>query len=133
LLFEKRNITIHRTSPSVRGEIQATTTEKISISESVSVIVPDKDRNIKQRSNMKENKEEHTEPSERTISTKWFFEDYPQREVPDVCHSLLEKMKDFAKKSTKSSLASIQQNKKSSKLYTKNAGVSLGMSKCLWH
>ncbi len=27
-----------------------------------------------------------------------FFEDYPQREVPDVCHSLLEKMKDFVKK-----------------------------------
>jgi hypothetical protein len=98
LLFEKRNITIHRTSPSVRGEIQATITEKISISESVSVIVPDKDGNIKQQSNTKENKEEHTKPSERTISTKWFFEDYPQREVPDVCHSLLEKMKDFAKK-----------------------------------
>lgn len=98
LLFEKRNITIHRTSPSVRGEIQATITEKISISESVSVIVPDKDGNIKQQSNTKENKEEHTKPSERIISTKWFFEDYPQREVPDVCHSLLEKMKDFAKK-----------------------------------
>ena len=47
---------------------------------------------------IQENKEEHTKPSERTISTKWFFEDYPQREVPDVCHSLLEKMKDFAKK-----------------------------------
>ena len=33
-----------------------------------------------------------------TIGTRWFFEDYPQREVPDVCHSLLEKMKDYAKK-----------------------------------
>ena len=57
MLFEKRNITIHRTSPSVRGEIQATITEKISISESVSVIVPNKDGNIKQQSNAKENKE----------------------------------------------------------------------------
>jgi hypothetical protein len=98
LLFEKRNIMIHRTSPSVRGEIQATITEKISISESASVIVRDKDGNIKQQSNTKENKEEHTKPSEGTISTKWFFEDYPQREVPDVCHSLSEKMKDFVKK-----------------------------------
>jgi hypothetical protein len=87
-----------QTSPSVRGEIQAIITEKISISESVSVIVPDKAGNIKQQSNTKENKEEHTKPSERTISTRWFFEDYPQREVPDVCHSLLEKMKDYAKK-----------------------------------
>jgi hypothetical protein len=57
----------------------------------------------------------------------------PQREVPDVCHSLLEKTKVFAKKFTKSSLSSIQQNKKCSKLYTRNAGVSLGMSKCLRH
>jgi hypothetical protein len=98
LLFEKRNITIHRTSPSVRGEIQATITEKISISESVSVIVPDKDGNIKQQSNTKENKEEHTNLQNVLSVLKGFFQDYPQREVPDVCHSLLEKMKDFAKK-----------------------------------
>ena len=83
---------------SVRAEIQASITETISISEGVSVIVRDEYGNIKQQSNTKENKEEHTKPSERTISTKWFFEDYPQREVPDVCHDLLEKMKDFVNK-----------------------------------
>jgi hypothetical protein len=98
LLFEKRNIIIHRTDLSVRGEIQATITEKIQISESVSYIVRDKDGNIKEQSNTKENKEEHAKPSEGTIKTKWFFEDYPQREVPDISHSLLEKMKDFVKK-----------------------------------
>ena len=98
MLFEKRNITIHRTSPSVRGEIQATITEKISISESVSVIVPDKDGNIKQQSNTKENKEEHTNLQNVLSVLKGFFEDYPQREVPDVCHDLLEKMKDFVNK-----------------------------------
>ena len=47
LLFEKRNITIHSTDPSVRGEIQATIIEKIQISESVSYIVRDRDGNIK--------------------------------------------------------------------------------------
>ena len=98
MLFEKRNITIHRTGPSVRGEIQATITEKISISESINFIVRDKDGNIKQQSNTKQNKEEHTNLSESTISTKWFFEDYPHGEVPDFCHSLLERMKDFVKK-----------------------------------
>ena len=97
-LFEKRNITIHRTGPSVRAEIQANITEKISISESVSVIVRDEAGNIKQQSHTKQNEEEHAQPSESTIKTKWFFEDYPQREVPDVCHSLLEKMKDFVNK-----------------------------------
>ena len=55
--------------------------------------------NIKQQSRTKQNEEEHAQSSESTIKTKWFFEDYPQREVPDVCHSLLEKMKDFVKKS----------------------------------
>jgi hypothetical protein len=53
LLFEKRNITIRRTGPSVRGEIQATITEKISTSESVSVIVHDKEGNVKQELNTK--------------------------------------------------------------------------------
>jgi hypothetical protein len=61
------------TDPSVRGEIQATITEKIQISESVSYIVRDKDGNIKQQSNTKENKEEHAKPSEGTIKTKWFL------------------------------------------------------------
>ena len=61
LLFEKRNITIGRTGPSVRSEIQANITEKISISESVSVIVHDKEGNVKQESNTKENEEVHTE------------------------------------------------------------------------
>jgi hypothetical protein len=98
LLFEKRNITIHRTGPSVRAEIQATITETISISESVSVIVRDEDGNIKQQSHTKQNEDEHAQPSEGTIKTKWFFEDYPQREVSDVCHDLLEKMKDFVNK-----------------------------------
>ncbi|HKG71427.1 MAG TPA: hypothetical protein VKA87_05980 [Nitrososphaeraceae archaeon] len=73
MLFEKRNITIRRTGPSVRSEIQATITEIISTSECVSVIVHDKEGNIKQELNTKENKEEHTETSEGTISTKWFF------------------------------------------------------------
>jgi hypothetical protein len=98
LLFEKRNITIHRTSPSVRAEIQASITETISISEGVSVIVRDEYGNIKQQSHTKQNEEERAQPSESTIKTKWFFEDYPQREVPDVCHDLLEKMKDFVNK-----------------------------------
>lgn len=111
MLFEKRNITIHRTDPSVRGEIQATITEKIQISESVSYIVRDKDGNIKGQSNTKENKEEHAKPSEGTIKTKWFFEYYPQREVPDISHSPLEKMKDFVKKFTKSYLLNLQRNK----------------------
>ena len=98
LLFEKRNITIHRTSPSVRAEIQASITETIPISESVSFIVRDEDGNIKQQSHTKQNEEKHAQPSESAIKTKWFFEDYPQREVSDVCHDLLEKMKDFVNK-----------------------------------
>jgi hypothetical protein len=97
-LFEKRNITIHRTSPSVRAEIQASITETIPISESVSFIVRDEDGNIKQQSHTKQNEEKHAQPSESAIKTKWFFEDYPQREVSDVCHDLLEKMKDFVNK-----------------------------------
>ena len=92
LLFEKRNITtIHRTDPPVRSEILANITEKIQISESASFIVRDKDGNIKQQLTTKEDKVEHSKPSEDTIKTKWFFEDYPQREVQVVCHSLLEK------------------------------------------
>jgi hypothetical protein len=84
--------------PSVRAEIQASITETISISEGVNVIVRDEYGNIKQQSHTKQNEEERAQPSESTIKTKWFFEDYPQREVPDVCHDLLEKMKDFVNK-----------------------------------
>ncbi len=98
LLFEKRNITIHRTSPSARAEIRARIQESISVSESVSFIVRKEDGNIKQQSYTKQNEEELAQPSESTIKTKWFFEEYPQREVPDVCHDLLEKMKDFVNK-----------------------------------
>jgi hypothetical protein len=68
LLFEKRNITIHRTDPSVRGEIQATITEKIQISESVSYIVRDKDGNIKEQSNTKENKKRSTLNLQKVLS-----------------------------------------------------------------
>jgi hypothetical protein len=39
LLFEKRNITIHRTDPSVRDESEAVMTEKIQTPENVSYIV----------------------------------------------------------------------------------------------
>jgi len=98
LLFEKRNITIHSRSTSVRAEIQTNITETISISESVSVIVRDEDGNIKQQSHTKQNEQEHVLPSESTTRTKWFFEDYPQKEVSDVCHDQLEKMKDFVNK-----------------------------------
>lgn len=68
--------------PSVRAEIQASITETISISEGVSVIVRDEYGNIKQQSHTKQNEEERAQPSESTIKTKWFFEDYPRREVP---------------------------------------------------
>ena len=98
LLFEKRNITIHRTDLSIRADLQASITEQVTISESVSVIVRDKDGNIKQQSNTKENDEQQAKHSESTIKTKWFFEDHPQTEVQDVCHILLEKMKDFVNK-----------------------------------
>ena len=73
-------------------------TEKIQTPENVSYIVGDKDGNMKQQSNTRENKVEHSKPSEDTIKTKWFFEDYPQIEVQVVCHSLLEKTKDFVER-----------------------------------
>lgn len=70
LLFEKRNITIHRTSPSARAEIRARIQESISVSESVSFIVRKEDGNIKQQSYTKQNEEELAQPSESTIKTK---------------------------------------------------------------
>jgi hypothetical protein len=48
LLFEKRNITIHRTDPALRGEFVANITEEIRIAENVNYIISDEDGNIKQ-------------------------------------------------------------------------------------
>jgi hypothetical protein len=97
LLFEKRNVTIHRTDPALRGEFVANITEEIRISENVNYIISDEDGNIKQQSNSKQNEKEHSKPLEYAVKAKWFFSDYPQTEVPVVCQCLLERMRDFVR------------------------------------
>ena len=54
-----------------------------------------------------------------------------REKMPDVCHSLLEKMKDFTNKILRKVPCRVFSRIIKVLNYTRNAGVSLGMSKCL--
>jgi hypothetical protein len=113
LLLEKRNIKIHRKEIPVRADFFRSITEQIHISESVSIVVTDKNGNIKQQStsqqeNAREDKnllqkkdnepQEYTEPVNDKAGVNWYFVDYQQKELLEICDDFLKMMKAFVKR-----------------------------------
>jgi hypothetical protein len=97
LLFEKRNITIHGTGPSVRGEIQATITEKISISESVNLLYAIR-MEISNNNQIQKRIKRSILILQKVLSVLNGSLKIILMEKYRCCHSLLERMKDFVKK-----------------------------------
>jgi hypothetical protein len=92
-LLEKRNIAVHRGS--VRPDIHKIHVyETITVMESVTVIKKDASGNII------EVYESPKEPIEKPTETKpteidWFFEEYPDKNIPNICREFLEKIRQF--------------------------------------
>jgi hypothetical protein len=104
LLMSKRNIEIHRTDVPVQAKFSRVLSETISITDSVSIEVKDKNGNLKIRSeptkpekSVSENS--HT-PENKPIpqpshSFKWFFTDFKNDNVISVCTKFLDLVKLF--------------------------------------
>jgi hypothetical protein len=106
LMLNKRNIKVHRADTPLQGKFEVSLQETIHISESVTVVVYDKDGNIKQRSNNQQDQAEtlhktddtmqkQSEPTKSKTEVKWFFNDYPTKEMLDICQDFLTLMSDF--------------------------------------
>jgi hypothetical protein len=99
---------IHRTDTPLHGNFKVNLQDTISISESIKVVVYDRYGNIKQQSNnnqyqdgksdenssqkINDNLQFHSELTKSQAEVKWFFSDYPRKEMPDVCHDFLNLM-----------------------------------------
>jgi hypothetical protein len=111
LMLDKRNIKVHRADTPLQGNFEMSLQETIHISESITVIVYDKNGNIKQRSNNQQHQAEtsndssshntndtmqkQSEPTKSKTEVKWFFTDYPTKEMLDICQDFLNLMSDF--------------------------------------
>jgi hypothetical protein len=114
LIIDKRNIKIHRTDIPLHGNFKVNLQDTISISESIKPVVYDRYGNIKQQSNNNQYQDEksdensyqnindnphiHSELTKSQAEVKWFFSDYPTKEMPDVCQDFLNLMIGFVDK-----------------------------------
>jgi hypothetical protein len=117
LMLGKRNIKVHRADTPLQGNFKMSLEETIHISESVTFVVNDKDGNIKKRSNNQQHKsktsdngsspstydtmQKQPEPAKSKTEVKWFFSDYPQKEMLDICQDFLNLMSDFVSRTYK--------------------------------
>lgn len=99
LLFDKRNISIHRSNVPVRGQFKRGSHDNVPIGDSVSIEVRDRDGKIKMQSEpiTPEVKprlltdEESTPPD----STKWYFDDQHDYDVVITCEKFLDLVRSF--------------------------------------
>jgi hypothetical protein len=99
LIFGKRNIAIHRTPTSLRANFSVSIHESIHLDEILRSVRTDKNGNIRQESqafNPQQNKQKDEDvPSPSEVEVKWFFSDYPHKEVADICREFLDLVRDF--------------------------------------
>ncbi len=96
LLMTKRNIEVHRTDVPVQVKFNREISETISITDSISIEVRDKNGNLKTRSEPTslENKPvSQNKPISHSV--EWFFTDFKNDDVITVCSKFLDLMKSF--------------------------------------
>ena len=114
LMLNKRNIKVHRADTPLQGNFKMSVEETIHISENVSFVVYDKDGNIKKRSNNQQHTSDNGSPprindtmqkqpesTKSKTEVKWFFSDYPTKEMLDICQDFLNLMNDFVSRTYK--------------------------------
>lgn len=101
ILFNKRNIVIHRKDVPVQAKFTRTVTDTIHVSDSVSVEVRDKDGNLKSSQSVEPNRTQahpaqlqsgNTAP---TDGVEWFFPDFKNDNVVVICNKFLDIVKNF--------------------------------------
>jgi hypothetical protein len=109
-MLGKRNIKVHRADTPLQGNFKVSIQETIHISESVTLVVCDKDGNIKKQSKSSDDgsspstnntMQTQPEPTKSATEVKWFFSDYPTKEMLDICQDFLNLMSDFVSRTYK--------------------------------
>ena len=104
LLMSKRNIEIRRTDVPVQAKFSRVLSETISITDSVSIEVRDKNGNLKTRSeptkpeksvSQNSHAPENKPIAQPSDSVEWFFTDFKNDNVISVCTKFLDLMKLF--------------------------------------
>jgi hypothetical protein len=102
LIIGKRNIAIHRTETSLHGKFSVSIPESINLEAKVSIVKTDRNGNIIEESqsfSQEQNKQnDENVPSPSKVEVKWFFSDYPNKEVADICREFLDLVCDFVDK-----------------------------------
>jgi hypothetical protein len=100
LIINKRDIAIHRTSPSFRQEFTIHVFDIVNLKETLSVTKINKNGKIEDRSppsnSQQEQKDKDLPHSE--VGSKWFFSDYDMKEGADVCQDFLNLVCGFVNK-----------------------------------
>ena len=99
LMLGKRNIAVHRIPTSLTGHFSVYIQESINFDEKTSSVKTDKNRNIGQESQsfspQQNSRNDEDVPSLSEVEVKWFFSDYPNEEVVDICREFLNLVCDF--------------------------------------
>jgi hypothetical protein len=111
LLYDKRNIRIHRAGTPVRGEFYRRVSDTVTVHDSVSIMVIRKNGNIQRQSiDQQQNRQDDkssTLPESETLQKdrdptesvlRWYFTDYDKSDPTTLCQGFLDNMKKFVHK-----------------------------------
>jgi|tagenome__1003787_1003787.scaffolds.fasta_scaffold20951675_3 hypothetical protein len=111
LLYDKRNIRIHRAGTPVRGEFYRGLSETVTVHDNVSILVIRKNGNNEQQSTnqqqprhndknptMQESETLHKGQDHTESGVRWYFTDYDRTDLTTLCQSFLDSMKKFVHK-----------------------------------
>lgn len=94
-LVKKRNLNIHRTMRDTPLHAHVNLQERVDIGESISVVVRDKDGNVKHIDTSKTQPSPIKEPQESKSEVTWYFNENMNDEIPTVCECFLSLMRGF--------------------------------------
>jgi hypothetical protein len=98
-LINKRNIKVHRRKTDSLMLAKAHSEDTIKLLGSHSAVLYDLNGNVIQRSNSRTGQEDNNlqklNESKKTITTKWYFNEYPDEEAAVICEKFLNMMKNF--------------------------------------
>ena len=94
LMLGKRDAAMHRIPPPLSGHFSVYIQESIHFDENIGSIKTDKDGKIRQESQSfspgQNKRKDENDPSSSKTEVKWFFSDYPNKEVADICREFLD-------------------------------------------
>jgi hypothetical protein len=91
LLNEKRVMTIHTQPVRLRGEVNITIKERITISDSVSIVLTHADGTVERREPEPTPSPPATE-NESSVEWRWYFDELPEKDVLTLCKEHMAKL-----------------------------------------